>query len=384
MTHWGNYNNILFPPLREPAETKFVIVGAGITGLATAYFLLEAGERDIVILEQNTVGSGSTGHSAGMLVCEIETASWQQVLKKYGEKGAAIYYQSQLDALKLITKIIRTEKIPCDFLHPDLLLLADKQQSKKLFRDFSARKNIGSKARFLTETKASQEFTSNRYPFIESLADNISVNPLLLVQGFARYLRKRGVHIYEQTKVTKITPDTLITNRHPLHYQMLFESTGTYQKDKNLQNFITTIAITQKLSVSELEALGLEDKDMFANDGRRSFHYGKVTADNRLLVGYGDVRTKAKKTPDAFTHPPHLRSIERFLAKTFPHISLKIENSWSSLYALSKNMLPLVKMNPDRIIINGAGTQLGSIAAASYAVSKLLRKKHPLDFLFKK
>lgn len=384
MTHWGNYNTILFPPLQEATEAKFVIIGGGIAGLATAYFLLQAGEKDIIILEQNTIGSGSTGHSAGMLVCEIETGNWQQVLKKYGPKKASLYYESQLDALKLITTIIRNQNIPCDFLRPDLLLLGDSQETKqKLIRDFSKRKNIGSKAKLLADNRAFQEFKSERYPLIESLPDNISVNPLLLAQGFAKYLHKKGVRIYEQTRVKKIAPTTLTTNHSTLHYQTVFENTGTYQKSKRLQNFITTIAITQKLSLTQLKTLGLEDKDMFSNDERRSFHYGKVTGDNRLLIGYGDVRTRTKKKSNHFTHQPHLRSIQRFLAKTFPQLPLKIETSWSALYALSKNLLPVVKISPTRVLVNGAGTQLGSIAAASYAVSKVLNKKHPMDSLYK-
>jgi sarcosine oxidase subunit beta len=47
-----------------------VIIGGGIVGIATAYFLSDAGVRDIVVVEQGTVGGGATGRAAGVMLVQ--------------------------------------------------------------------------------------------------------------------------------------------------------------------------------------------------------------------------------------------------------------------------------------------------------------------------
>ena len=48
-------------------SSRVVIVGAGIIGCATAYYLTRAGISDIVIVERDRVASGASGYSAGIL-----------------------------------------------------------------------------------------------------------------------------------------------------------------------------------------------------------------------------------------------------------------------------------------------------------------------------
>jgi glycine/D-amino acid oxidase-like deaminating enzyme len=57
---WLNTKNQRFPGLQENIKTQAVIVGGGLTGLVTAFYLSRSG-MSVVLLEANTIGSGTSG-----------------------------------------------------------------------------------------------------------------------------------------------------------------------------------------------------------------------------------------------------------------------------------------------------------------------------------
>lgn len=65
-----------------PSETKVVIIGGGIIGASAAYHLAKAGWRDVVLLEQNKLGGGTTWHAAG-LVGRLRTSNSLTRINKY-------------------------------------------------------------------------------------------------------------------------------------------------------------------------------------------------------------------------------------------------------------------------------------------------------------
>src|SRR5260221_14538229 len=50
-----------------PAEARVLVVGGGIAGASVAYHLTKLGWKDVVLLEQNKLGGGTTWHAAGMV-----------------------------------------------------------------------------------------------------------------------------------------------------------------------------------------------------------------------------------------------------------------------------------------------------------------------------
>ena len=55
--------------MSAPDSADIVIVGAGVSGLSTARALVELGQRDVLVLDRATVGSGGTGKSSGIVRC---------------------------------------------------------------------------------------------------------------------------------------------------------------------------------------------------------------------------------------------------------------------------------------------------------------------------
>jgi len=383
---WGSLKTTTFPKQTTDLETDYLIVGGGITGLAAAYFLLKAGKRRITIIERDTIGSGSTGHSAGMLVTEPEQGEWYDMVRVYGPALAKKYYEAHVAAATMVEKIVKDNNIECRFKTHDYLHLkkSDPRRSVSLMREYRAvQRVLGNNLELLKGSALQKELPSSLFRYAERLRKhNLVVNPLMFSRGFADYLSKKGVTILEHTEFLKsLNSSTVTTNRGTIAAKHIVLARGYAETHNRLNHFLTTIAVTKPLSTKQLTSIGLHDKDMFDNIGESStFFYGRITGDNRLLVGFGDKQVKA----DASTtlHAPHLKKIEKFIQTQFPTLTTTIAYAWSAPYALAKGRVPLVSLKHNIVTIGGAGIQLGSIVAASYAVSTLLKKSHPLKRLF--
>src|SRR4051794_11400459 len=71
----------------HPDRAAVVIVGAGVVGCSLAYHLAVLGRRDVVVLERNQLGAGTTWHAAGAVGRMRVSAS----LARINDRSAAMY-----------------------------------------------------------------------------------------------------------------------------------------------------------------------------------------------------------------------------------------------------------------------------------------------------
>ncbi|ORZ19934.1 hypothetical protein BCR42DRAFT_435773, partial [Absidia repens] len=87
--HWlheAPYQKPSTKPLPEHAD--IVIVGGGITGLSTAYWLTKLNPSlSVVVVEARGLSSGATGRNGG-IICPGLNDNFDHIVQKYGEKEA--------------------------------------------------------------------------------------------------------------------------------------------------------------------------------------------------------------------------------------------------------------------------------------------------------
>src|SRR5262249_48169054 len=59
--------------MAQPKTASVVIIGGGVVGCSIAYHLARRGQRDVVVLERETVGSGTTSKAAGGIRAQFPT-----------------------------------------------------------------------------------------------------------------------------------------------------------------------------------------------------------------------------------------------------------------------------------------------------------------------
>lgn len=92
--------------LEEDHETDVAVVGAGIAGVSTAYFLLKNTKFKVLLLDAGRIAHGATGHNAGQVVSYFER-QLPELAEAYGEEKAVAAQGLVESAWGLIDDIIR-------------------------------------------------------------------------------------------------------------------------------------------------------------------------------------------------------------------------------------------------------------------------------------
>ncbi len=141
---------IVVQPVAVQEKYDVIVVGAGLTGLLTAYYLQEAGKR-VLVLEADTVASGQTGRTTAKITSQ-HGLKYSDLIKKIGVEKARIYARANEAAIKEYEWLIKKEQIACQFEHATAYLYTQEDE-KILIEEAKAAKFLGIDAFFVSQTK---------------------------------------------------------------------------------------------------------------------------------------------------------------------------------------------------------------------------------------
>ncbi|KAJ9508168.1 hypothetical protein QJQ45_021566, partial [Haematococcus lacustris] len=130
-----------YPTLtKDEGEVDVVVIGAGMTGLTTAYYLAKQG-KSVAVIEARTRGSGQTGRSSAHIMQWVDN-SYHRLESKYGKTNSKLVAESMSAAIDLIEKVVKDENLHCSFARvPGYLFPAeynDKKHLKELDQELEA------------------------------------------------------------------------------------------------------------------------------------------------------------------------------------------------------------------------------------------------------
>lgn len=128
--------------LTENLSVDVAVVGAGIAGLTTAYFLQKAGQS-VALLDCGPPGGGMTARSSGHLTCALDDR-WADLIELRGIDEARLAAESHADAIDTIERLCTREQIDCDFARLDgFLFLAPGDPPSLLEQEIEAAHRVG-------------------------------------------------------------------------------------------------------------------------------------------------------------------------------------------------------------------------------------------------
>ena len=180
--------------LDKDIDVDILIIGAGMTGMTTAYYLKD---KNICVVEASTIGQGVTLNSTAK-INYFQQRIYTKIASLTSIDKASNYLKSQIYAIENIKKIIEDERIDCDFERvPSYVFANTENEVEPLEKEVKFLRSSGIK---VEEKNLPFKITSYRSYFVN---DTYIFNPIKYLQGLYNIISKK-VHIYEKTKIIKI------------------------------------------------------------------------------------------------------------------------------------------------------------------------------------
>lgn len=181
--------------LNKDIETDILIIGAGITGMTTSYYL---NSKNICIVDANRIGHGVTLNTTAK-INYFQERIYTKIKSVRNEEIAKQYLKSQVNAIKDIKEIIEKENIDCDFKRVDSYVFSNTKKEVEPLKkevEFLKQNNIDVKEKKLPSkiTQYSSYYVNDTYIF----------NPIKYLEGLYKLLKDKNINIYENTKILKI------------------------------------------------------------------------------------------------------------------------------------------------------------------------------------
>jgi glycine/D-amino acid oxidase-like deaminating enzyme/nitrite reductase/ring-hydroxylating ferredoxin subunit len=188
-----------YAPLTADTSADVCVIGAGISGLTTAYLLTQVG-KTVVVLDDGAIGSGMTGVTTAHLVNALDDRFFT-LERMHGERGSRLAAESHSAAIDQVERIVSREGIACDFARVDGYLILDPTHDEALLdRELDAvhRAGLHNVAKAARAPLAFDTGPCLRFP------SQAQFHPLKYLAGLAEAIERGGGRIYGGTHATRI------------------------------------------------------------------------------------------------------------------------------------------------------------------------------------
>jgi glycine/D-amino acid oxidase-like deaminating enzyme/nitrite reductase/ring-hydroxylating ferredoxin subunit len=187
-----------YPRLGGKVEVDVVVVGAGITGVMTAWLLKQEGRR-VALVDMLRVGEGATGYTTAKLTVG-HNLIYADLLKKHGQETARDYAASNQWAIEKLEELVTSEEIDCDWERASNYVYTESHERlSDLREEVEAARRAGVSAELTTETDLP-------FPVLGAIRIDAQAqfHPQKFLQGLAARVVGDGSHVFEQTRVTDV------------------------------------------------------------------------------------------------------------------------------------------------------------------------------------
>jgi glycine/D-amino acid oxidase-like deaminating enzyme len=375
------------PSLDGTTDADVAILGAGYTGLWTAYYLLRRrpGLR-VVIAEGEIAGFGASGRNGAWCAPDLNI-SMDRLARLHGEDAARRIQQATYDAVDEVGRVAAAEGIDAGFHKGGELLVARGPHHvpaiEAAFREYE-RFGFGEHYRLLDAAGVAEKVRIAGA--IAGLWSGTAavVHPGRLVRGLATLVERMGARIVERTPVSDFraavsgraggAPAALITSKGEIRAPVVVLAGEAYltrlaKLHRQLVPMYSLIVLTEPIDDATWEEIGWAGREVVAS-ARLSIDYLSRTADGRILFGgRGAPYRLGSPVKDAYDrHDPTHEMLRGFVRTWFPMLrDVRFTHAWGGPLGMPRDWHPTFSFDPRTGIASARGFVGHGVSTANLA-----------------
>lgn len=204
-SYWINSekNKEKYNKVEKNIETDICIIGGGITGISTAYYLTKENLK-VTVLDMGKIGFQTTGNSTAKITSQ-HGLFYKYLKDSKGEDFARLYYDANEDAIKNIKKIVEKENIECDLeCQSAYVLAANREEVQKVKDEVEVVRGFGGHAEYLEREDIDKNLLILNPLAAIRFKNQAQFNSYKYTIELAKVCKNLGANIYENTKVVDV------------------------------------------------------------------------------------------------------------------------------------------------------------------------------------
>ena len=366
-------------PLEGSRKADVCIIGAGLFGLTTAYYLTQEGKK-VIVIEKGQIGEKASGNTTGKIT-SLHGLFYDHLISDFGEDYAKKYLEANEIAIKNIKKIVEDGKIECDFEIQDAYTYTTNQEEViEIEKEVQAVKKLGREVEMVTKTELPFKIAGAiKFKF------QAQFHPRKYMLGLCKEILKQN-KIFEYTTALDVKKDEdkyiIYTDRGDIeakdvviatHFPILNTPGFYFVKMYQETSYIIAIETEKKLP-----------QGMYINikEPIYSFRTAKYNDKEILLIG-----GSSHKTGEAIPDDMHYQTLEKKAKELYP--DCKILFKWNTRDCISLDKIPYIgefsNLMPNMYVGTGFNKwgMTSSNIAANIVTDKILEKENKFEEIFK-
>lgn len=345
------------PALPGDRDADVVIVGAGYTGLWTAYYLLKAQpDMRVVILEREVAGFGASGRNGGWCSA-LFAAPLDKISKRYGRNQALALQREMFATVDEVGRALEAEGIDAHFHKGGTLtLVSSPTQSNRVRAELHEMQEWGFGHQDFWWIDDAELKERIRIPGTSGAVFTphcARVHPGLLVRGLADTVERLGARIYEHTSVIGIDDRVVRTPDGSVRADVVVRATEGYTtqlpgQKRTLLPLYSLMVATEPLDEATWGTIGWSGYETL-HDGRHLLIYAQRTADDRIAIGGrgAPYHFGSRIAPNFDRDPEVFESLRRQIAELFPSAAgASVTHEWGGCLGVPRDWFSSVGYDP--------------------------------------
>ncbi|HVM29771.1 MAG TPA: FAD-dependent oxidoreductase [Candidatus Limnocylindrales bacterium] len=371
------------PPLASSGSADVAILGAGYSGLWTAYYLLKAqpGLR-VVLLEREIAGFGASGRNGAWCAPGLNI-SLGRLARLHGDDAARRTYAAVWEAVDEVGRVAKAEGFEIDWRRGgELIVSRGSHETPALHAEMSELEKFGfgDRGRLLTAEELAERVRIDGGEAALYLPDAATIQPAKLARGLARTIERMGATIHERTEVVDFRgrrgsrQAALVTAAGEVSAEVVVLAGEAYltrlrQLHRSLIPIWSLIVLTEPLPDEVWADIGWQDHELIGSP-RYTVVYLSRTTDRRLLFGGrgAPYRFGSPIRDEYDRHAPTHEMLRQTARRWFPALrQFGFTHAWGGPLGMPRDWHPTIAFDRRTGLASARGYVGHGVSAANLA-----------------